>query len=377
MGYALGHAAVISVAYAQADYYDPQHCSALLNEGQWLDRDFKAWQPNGTRLPHCARVDGDSSTGCMMHTYASADSTRCLGSKRVVFIGDSVTRNLFFHFSHVLDPSLPSAPPDDQHKHSDHSLQSKSGTYLSFVWDPFLNSSKTHNFLNSLDETGAPPTASSPPRPAMLVLGGGLWYLRYSNSSGGLPVWEAQIEDVVTTLLGASKPPADQIVILPVQPVVPWKLSPDRASSMRLSDIDAMNSDLYHRINTARGTASRLLKPSSKPHVALPLGFNQMLDPHETDDGLHFSDAIVRVQANILLNLKCNDNLPTKFPLDTTCCRKYPSISGVHGLLLLAVFIWGPGTWFFSRNKGASSRRETRHMMISEDQFCSRIPSFL
>ena len=130
-------------------------------------------------------------------------------------------------------------------------------------------------------------------------------------------------------------------------------LSADRAQSMRSSDIDAMNSDLLHRIRPPHinDPFAFFSSPSSSP-IALPLVFNKMLDPSQTDDGLHFFDTVVKMQANILLNLRCNDVLPKTFPLDKTCCRSYPWPSPVHFLVLAGVILWGPVTWFLSRRLG-------------------------
>lgn len=30
-------------------WVDPTHCKALLNEGSWLDSNYKNWQPNGAQ----------------------------------------------------------------------------------------------------------------------------------------------------------------------------------------------------------------------------------------------------------------------------------------------------------------------------------------
>lgn len=275
----------------------------------------------------------------------------CLASRQVVFIGDSVTRKLFFQFGQVIDPTLPKAPPDDEHKHSDHSLRSKAGTRLEFYWDPYLNSSLTHEFIHSLIKT-ANATDGPPHKPSILILGSGLWYLRYPDS-GGLSAWEANIKVTLDAIAQARTKPADEVVLLPIEEVIPSKLSRDRASSMQSSDIDAMNSDLFHRIHPPAKDSSRLFSASaSSLPISLPLVFNQMLDPSQTVDGLHFSDNIVKAQANILLNLRCNDVLPKTFPLDKTCCRRYPRPSVLQIIVLCVSILWGPYTLFISFRSG-------------------------
>lgn len=295
----------------------------------------------------------------MLNAYQTKDASTCLASRQVVFIGDSVTRKLYFQFAQVIDSTLPKAPLDDDHKHSDHSLRSKAGTQLEFYWDPYMNTSTTREFI---DPQSSARNSTEGRKPTLLVLGSGLWYLRYPES-GGLSAWEANIEATLKNITRADSKPADEIVLLPVEEVVPSKLSPERASSMQSSDIDAMNSDLFHRIHPPPSDTSRVFyisKPTAP--ISLPLVFNQMLDPSQTEDGLHFSDNIVKAQANILLNLRCNDVLPKRFPLDKTCCRSYPRPSALQLIILGLAILWGPYTWFISYRLGVFNSSNLHHV---------------
>ena len=274
--------------------------------------------------------------GCTFHKYEEKEASSCIRSKELIFIGDSVTRELFFQVVQVLDRSLPSEPPNDPGKHADHRFHTTSGIDLTFAWDPFLNSSYTQSvLLKSRDND----TTRSFPSPAMLVLGSGLWYLRYSNSSGGVPAWESRIEHIFHSLATNPKP-ADEVVILPVEHIISSKLTPERAKTMHPSDIDAMNSDLYHRINPPSDDFKYSFAHSVT--ASLPLVFNQMTDESLTEDGLHYSDAVIKAQANILFNLQCNNKLPKTFPFDKTCCNRYPWPSAVHLTVLGLVVLSGP-----------------------------------
>lgn len=275
----------------------------------------------------------------MLYSYKEKDAAACLQSKPVIFIGDSVTRNLFFQIANILDPALPTSSPTDGQKHSDHILRTEFGSDVSFFWDPFLNDSRTYEIVESRYHGSK--------RPALLVLGTGLWYLRYANTSGGLPFWEANMEYIINSLAQGPSKPADEVVVLPVEQVVPSKLSHERAISIRSSDIDAMNSDLFHRLNPP----SHVLSPPAVP-ISLPLVFNQMLHSSQTDDGLHFSDPLVKLQATILLNLRCNNVLSKTFPLNKTCCSVYPSPSVLQLLILGIAVLWGPGLYFLSYQQG-------------------------
>jgi N-acetylneuraminate 9-O-acetyltransferase len=259
----------------------------------------------------------------MLHQYKPQDSEGCLNSRDVIFVGDSITRNLFYQLSNLVDPTLPNAPREDGQKHSNHILHTAFGTKISFFWDPFLNATHTRGMVT--------PSISfqnyTSARPAILVLGAGLWHLRYAETSGGLPNWEANIESILHSL-SLNPEIASTIVVLPVEQVITSKLSSDRQKTMHPADIDAMNSDLYHRL-TPNGP------------VLFPSVFNEMLDPSETEDGLHFSNRLVKAQANILLNLHCNDKLPKHYPLDSTCCRSYPNPLLLQLAVIGGLLLWG------------------------------------
>ena len=282
----------------------------------------------------------------MLNAYTPKDASTCFGSRQVVFVGDSVTRQLFFQFAHIVDPKLPDGPPDDNNKHSNYTLDAENNVKLSFYWDPYMNSSYSQ-LIHPTGTDRAPSLDSD--RPALLVLGTGLWYLRYADS-GGLPAWEARVEAVAETIKSARPPLADEIILLPIEEPVTSKLSPERADTIRASDVDAMNSDLFHRIYPSEDS----FFPTTPHPVSFPLVLNRMLDDSQTTDGLHFSSPVITAQANLLLNFRCNDVLPKKYPMDKTCCRSYPSPSLLHLFVISIACLAAPAFWYYSYRAGLS-----------------------
>ncbi|KAG8219742.1 10 TM acyl transferase domain found in Cas1p-domain-containing protein [Butyriboletus roseoflavus] len=301
-------------------------------------------------------------TGCMLYSYQPGDASQCLKSSRVVFVGDSVTRGLFFQFMHTVDPTLPKEPPDDGAKHSDHSYVSGSQINFDFVWDPFLNTTSTLALINPPREHSI---GGQSERPALLVLGSGLWYLRYADTSGGLSAWEANIEAHIEAINRAQNKPADEVILLPVEEIVPSKLSSERLDTMHSSDIDAMNSDLHHRIKpSANSSWSQFVGSASSSRISLPSVFNKMLDDSQTQDGLHFAEAIVKAQANVLLNLRCNDKWPQTFPMDKTCCRLYPWPGPVQSIVLASLLLYTFAFLYCSRTEAWVVSKERLPVII-------------
>ncbi|QRW27197.1 O-acetyltransferase [Rhizoctonia solani] len=257
----------------------------------------------------------------MVHQYKTNDVTHCLASQRIVFAGDSITRQLYYSFAHAADPSLPNRAPSDGAKHKDATLRTKGGTELLFYWDPFLNGTNSLDLLQSSNRLG---------RPALAVFGSGLWYLRHRDS-GGIAAWEAMIDKTYSIISQNADNIADQIIWLPVENPVSSKLSSERSATIHPADVEAMNSDLVHRVT-----------PPPPSFSFTSIAFNLMLDDSQTKDGLHFSDPILKAQANLLLNLRCNDLLPKRFPLDKTCCSSYPRPPFLELLVLFVLLAWGP-----------------------------------
>lgn len=299
----------------------------------------------------------------MLANYNPAIARPCLAGRRLVFVGDSTARQLYYATAKQLDPSLAvpdyaTSPPKDGNaaaaadKHKDIAILAGEAEFQ-FVWDPYLNGTVTESLLKS---------ATRPPKntqiPALLVFGSGLWQLK-NPSSGGQQAWM----DAVNRILAAASPSpghsqiADEIVVLPVQQTIQAKLSPDRRPTMTNAAIDAMNAQLALKLPPF--TSSSAISQLSVPYV-----FNAMLDNPQaasyTVDGVHFTGSIMKAQANVLLNLRCNDVLPKKFPFDKTCCSQYPAPNWLQAVILLFILIWAPlGTHFVASSEFQWARKES------------------
>ncbi|GAA5890054.1 hypothetical protein JCM5296_004755 [Sporobolomyces johnsonii] len=327
------HCSLIAVVFSLAvfrffvhDSGDRHHCRALLNEGRWLDNSHTSWQPDG----------------CMLHPYTPKQAGQCLEGRHVVFIGDSTVRQVFYAAVKHVDKTVDTVAE----KHSDRTLTA-GGIQFSFYWDPFLNGTRTTQLL---DGTLGSAVGGGPP--TLAVVGGGIWYLRHPDS-GGVSAWNRRMDDLFAAVNPALPPIADEVILMPVENAIESRLSPERAATVHHDDIQTMNDALDDRLRSAA-----LLSSQARPVLAIPKVFNKLIDglEDETPDGLHFSDAVSKVQASILLNLRCNDVLPKKFPFDKTCCFQYPTPNWVQIVLLVVMLAWAPaGLYLYSRPDTAPS----------------------
>ncbi|KAL7420721.1 CRISPR-associated protein 1 [Cryptotrichosporon argae] len=371
--------------WAFLDWPDPYHCSAVLNTGKWLDPGtYTNWQPEGCFQ---APLGGPALAECLSspgpNTPASAVRAVGAPSRRALFIGDSVVRQLYFAAVRKVDAGKGGVAKgfEDGEKHSDKLVSVGKGAAsvtMEFWWDPYLNTSQTAAFLSST------PTEST----SLLVLGSGLWYLR-NPTSGGLAAWGSTIHSTFETLkerqgsprtplitpwddmaagsgvrLPGLLPGADQrkrqlasapsggahhfglsdaVVFLPIAEPVEARLSPARAQTIVHADVEAMNADLAARLTHA-----------NPPPVVIPAVFNQLLVETETEDGLHYSDRIVNKQAELLLSWRCNDAVRAKSS-EGACCRRYRPVRPLQAVILLLLCVWAPLSILIAPRLPASS----------------------
>lgn len=307
----------------RVDGYDSNKCDALLSRGRWLDppeqqdsvNGYQNWQP----------------AGCMMHEYNARDMTICLKSRRVVFIGDSVTRQIFWALARKLDVG-----DHGEDKHSSMSVDAH-GLKVQFVWDPYLNTSSLHREVAAASPSGS--RNEKVDRPAILLMGGGLWNARYLGeasyqhfeSSIGEITRALQDGNVPGTPLGLSGQSSggveDLVVVYPIQVPHYDALSPERARTITPARVKPI--------------FQHLQQSSIRQDITVAWSFSHMTwrEPSAYDkDGLHIKRAIAGKMADVLLNARCNAVLRQSnakgYPMDKTCCNRYQRPNWIQSVIL-------------------------------------------
>lgn len=284
------------------DNDDPYKCGALTTSGQWIDpkgsgrtkTPYSKWQPDG----------------CLMKAYNPKKTASCLktaSDRGVTFIGDSTVRELFWAMARKLDTKAAIPQQTKTEKHVDINFKSGDNT-INFYWDPFLNSSHVADTVDTKQLN----TASNRKK-NLVVLGSGLWFARHMDD----PVEEFK-RTIDTITLHMPEPSADSLgrhrtVLMPVQPPFYENLDADHKKTMRPDHVEKMNDYLLEikQIHDIEVMESYLRMVDHLPGSAFD------------DKGLHVKNYVWDVQADMLLNLKCNDASNT-YPFDGTCCYSYP-----------------------------------------------------
>lgn len=254
-----------------------------------------------------------------MRNYNHDAVTSCLGpgnGNDAVFIGDSTVREVFWAMARKLNPVAAEAESVKAEKHGD--IQFHDGaTTLSFIWDPFLRSNDLTRYLEaSRGNADAPDRVALPMSKALVVIGGGLWFAK----EGRNPVEE--FKQAIDKLALPSKSSgrigstfqagANRARFLPVQPPLYERLDAEHKDALNKKDIDAMNKYLKHL-------------PAEYGIHALT-AFLDMVDDEPAayqENGLHVTKSVADQQAELILNMRCNEAYRS-YPFSGTCCFEYP-----------------------------------------------------
>ncbi|KAF8473571.1 10 TM acyl transferase domain found in Cas1p-domain-containing protein [Kalaharituber pfeilii] len=318
--------------YCFYDAYDPFKCDALLKKGRWLDEPRsgtvpKVWQP----------------PGCIIRKYKSKDIESCLQDKKLLFIGDSTIRQVFWTAAKALDPTVDSTKGD---KHSDH-VVSKGQAKIEFIWDPYLNSSRLDAELQTFVDDNVQ-------SPAALLAGGGLWHSRYVEQT---PVaqWKTSIDNILRYMRWAKRtagrPKSDLLLLAPVT-VPDWdKLSMEKNETILPEEIDMMTKYLQ-RVTDVQ--SAHIFWAFSEFAKGRPEAFD--------DTGIYTVDSIATLKVDALLNLRCNSERQF-YPYDGTCCNSYKTPNYVQWAVLVTMIMISLTSFCYNGDKTSSASTEPTAIM--------------
>ncbi|KAL8761916.1 MAG: hypothetical protein Q9184_002020 [Pyrenodesmia sp. 2 TL-2023] len=293
----------------------------------------------------------------MMHEYTRKDIQACLKDQRIVYIGDSTVRQLFWATAKKLNATAADEDTREAAKHEDLTFDD-GNVAVNFIWDPFLNSSSLRReLLSYLDDDLQDDTAIGGGA-GLITVGGGLWYARHFESD-----WLDQYKDSFDYLApllsirrgspselyvppsGEGRKPGHHVYVTPVQVPLYDVLSPSRAAAMTPVKINLMNEYLYN------ASISKGVKVAWS-HSLMTWESQYAYE----ESGLHVIESVSSRRVDVLLNMRCNAKLTLShgYPYDKTCCSAYETKNAFRKRLLL-VCLFGAliivGIWTQNRTQ--------------------------
>ena len=273
----------------------------------------------------------------MVHEYTSEDLQICFPGQKLLYIGDSTVRQIFWATAKKLHPAAADELTRDVEKHSDIDFNRYNVT-VKFIWDPFLNSTTWHRELIYYAETVSRSTKHLDRPAGLMVVGGGLWHARHFGTNS-LKSYEDAVNRVVqltntghhtshTDFQSINKPRMlnNYVYLTPVQIPIYDYLSPSRAASITPNKVNAMN-EYLHR--AARREGIKVAWSHSLMTWQRDSAFEQ--------SGLHVLRSVASSKADVILNARCNAIITKAngYPMDKTCCSAYDQPSWIPSIIFL------------------------------------------
>ena len=322
----------------------------------------------------------------MLHNYQAKSIVSCLDSRKVVFIGDSTIRQIFWATAKKLNREKAEIEMNKTEEHSDVEFRQE-GARIDFIWDPFLNSSKLRGELMAYKNEGLRSTSQTGQHresASLILIGGGLWYARYIPVNP-LKHFKDGIDRVVHFMASASSTSASNtgrarsfskkvgssnfLLLTPVQS--PWyeSLSPPRSETITRDKVDTMNEYLQQL--------------SAFQDVDVIWSYSLMIyqQPDAYDEtGIHVMDSVAAKKADILLNLRCNAETAAKdnqrYPFNKTCCSNYRYPGWVQWIILFAGLLVLPGLYLTQLKGWTSISRGVIHTRYRNSEWKHQLGQF-
>ena len=285
----------------------------------------------------------------MMHKYTGKDLQQCVGERRLVFIGDSQVRQVFWIMAAKLDKK--NAKYEFERvadKHTDQVFEGPDNLQLEFIWDPYLNSTRLSSEIMMASSENADPGGGN--SSSLVVVGGGLWFAKNLGESS-LQQFSQSVEAILHTLeaydrthtqlgsfpqrLPQSNHTRSLTMFLPAHKPLYVSLDSDHARTITPDRVESMH--------------QKLLQASSQRRTPILWAYDKMTNQSETyqPDGLHLTENAVTAIADVILNVKCNSLLTaTKgYPMAKTCCSRYPPLKKTQIVLVHATWLFPAIAW--------------------------------
>lgn len=273
-------------------------CQALLQDGHYHGPG--AWQPDG----------------CTMHHYSLKDTLSCFQDKRVIIVGDSRMRQLYFS----LVKKLTIQHIEEGKIHSDILHHEKDrNTDIEFWWQPELNDSTIDVYKKRiLDEER---------KPAFVIHGLGTWTIKlHDGTSEALQQFQTNLTKFAPIIAETAR--QTQVIWMLQAPVQEELLTPER------------NMITNERLQLYNAAAEKQLSETGIVFWKTA-GLASSQSYENTIDGLHVSNEAIQTDVQILFNRFCNAVVD---PSDATCCSKpSPDMTwlqkGTFGFFVANVFL--------------------------------------
>uniref|UniRef100_A0A7S1G276 Cas1p 10 TM acyl transferase domain-containing protein n=1 Tax=Corethron hystrix TaxID=216773 RepID=A0A7S1G276_9STRA len=267
----------------------PKECGDFANDGQWVQvNTCNEFQRGVVQIDYGVRGDLSDCGGRSVWGWNVPDDKRCrfvqrnaksvktaLAGGQVVFVGDSLTRNVYHALCRVLGDTGAGAYSTDVEPHTDITKE-LAGVHLEFRWAP-LASEQATRLAEVLKQRAAPDA---------IVMGGGLWDTLHSEKD----IHEAGIKNLIKEMRAADKAGVPVVWQVPTTINDPALNSEKKRGNMTEREVQKVR-DIYKAKGVLSSARFVLDGPSFTSKRAA-----------ESYDGVHYPAYVYDAGVQILLN---------------------------------------------------------------------------
>lgn len=252
----------------------------------------------------------------MLYTYKPDDVQRCLSQRPLTFLGDSTARELFWAISYKLDHRNALELHSESGKHQNITFRSDQAQ-VKFIWDPFLNASST------VDQHRLPVSTKDEKGSDLLVVGAGLWHIKHLGAG-----YQRAFSDFLRAYI-ESRPGSLNAIFLPISTSQSYRLTANLSKPIEPQRAGQWN-QLADEILSLENDTMKLA--IFRSYLDIIEGVTTAFEP----DGIHISQTITPVIADVLLNSLCNPlGHLREYHSTIYCCIPTSSPNTVQKFLLL------------------------------------------
>ncbi|KAJ3065319.1 hypothetical protein HDU98_011316 [Podochytrium sp. JEL0797] len=290
---------------------------------------------------------------CATNKYPVSEATKCLGNSKVIMIGDSSMRAVYYALRTKLGAKASDFALESGKKHVDLSA-TVGGVVLDFYWDPWLNRTEVLEKLQEGHSKSSLSTVSvtgeTKPHTSLAMVSAGAWFMRYGGEQGAAVErfgnTMTKIRDVVNTRAKKGGL-ADNFIARLLPPFDESKLSEERKLYLHNELRHQYNHKLFQLVPEGQTTQSSAFRLGTVGLHVLTAADGM------TTDGLHYVPKVDNTEVELLLNEICNKDIYAGIKQQgrASCCVDYPDTpAGVMAILVL-VLIFGPGMFYLRTSK--------------------------
>lgn len=269
----------------------------------------------------------------MLQPYGATLTQQCLSSAPIVFVGDSLARQLFWNTAARLDTTKAKKLESTTDKHSNITFK-HNNVSVEFLWDPYIEKNETLDTIQERHKSDHHSSLNVTQPLVNIVLSSALWHIKNDQELLQTKYWN-MLEKIAERVQLSPHDDVQQshtplsIAFLPPPAVITDRLDPGRAVHITQSRVESVVDIIRDWHDTETIDVIWALR-------GMTINSNASMQ----DDGIHLGPRTADALMNLLLNRFCNTRtFSTGLKQLSMCCTTPPSLSWLTPVVVFVFLV--------------------------------------